>query len=772
MALEITQELSRNFLSYAQEVNEDRAIPCAKSGLKPVARRILWGAYHDGFLSSKTYVKCAQIVGSVMASWHPHGDSSIYGALVRMSQPWVMRYPLIDFHGNMGSINGDGAAAYRYTNARLSKIAEDGMLKGLKKKVVDFIPNYDENEDEPITLPALFPNLLCNPNVGIGVARATHFLPHNLKEVGQAIFDYLDGKEPMLVGPDFPTGGIVINGDDIPQIMRTGRGSVKVRARYKIEKNNLVFYEIPYETCLEDLLKEIGEACEEQGLEFVQEVRDETNKNGVRIVLECKSKSNLEFLAQKLYASTHLQTSLSYNQVALVNSVPTELSLTDCIKVYVQHNLDCIVKETRFDLNEATARQEIVTGLLKALEDIDNIIALIKKSKDSNDARDNLIKTYTFSEEQAKAIVAMRLGKLANLEKIELQNEHAELTNKIEKMNALLSSEQAQEEELRKRLAAFIEEYGDERRTEICQIEDITKDKSLVEAPPPEEVVVILYENGNLRRTPRNGFKTQNRNGKGKKSEKDIIKETITTNTVDTLALFTQQGKMFKVSVGKVPESITPASAITKCGDEQVVAMASCTFNIEKNYAVFVTKNGFVKKTGLSEYLKAKKTTGIPSIKFEGNDSLVKIFFMNEENLMLFTKNGQAIRIDTSSINAIGRMTKGIKGIKLETDDEVIAADFIRDKDSSIAVFTKDGLGKRIMLNNFYVQGNNGKGIKYTKNDKEVIGVFSTDDSADFFVTGQPNSITVSAKDIPVLERTSGGNLLIKDSVVTKVFRL
>lgn len=772
MALEITQELSRNFLSYAQEVNEDRAIPCAKSGLKPVARRILWGAYHDGFLSSKSYVKCAQMVGSVMANWHPHGDSSIYGALVRMSQPWVMRYPLIDFHGNMGSIGGDGAAAYRYTNARLSKIAEDGMLKGLKKKVVDFMPNYDENEYEPITLPAIFPNLLCNPNVGIGVARATHFLPHNLKEVGQAIIDYLDGKEPMLLGPDFPTGGIVINGNDIPQIMRTGKGSVKVRARYKIEKNNLVFYEIPYETCLEDLLKEIGEVCEEPGFEFVQEVRDETNKNGVRIVLECKPKSNLEFLAQKLYASTHLQTSLSYNQVALVNSTPMELSLVDCIKVYINHNLDCIVRETKFDLEEATARQEIVTGLLKALEDIDNIIALIKKSKDSNNARENLVKTYRFSEEQAKAIVAMRLGKLASLEKIELQNEHAELANKIEKMNVLLGSEQEQEKELRKRLIAFVKEYGDERRTEICQIADVTKNKDLVDAPPPEDVVVILYENGNLKRVPKKSFKTQNRNGKGKKSEKDIIKETITTNTADTLVLFSQQGNMFRVSVGRVPETITPPSAIIKCENEKIVAIASCTKETEKEYAVFVTKNGYIKKTLLKEYLETKKTTGIASLKMEDGDALIKILFINDENLMLFSKCGQAIRLDSSAIRPLGRVTKGIKGMKLNEGDEVIAADYISTSSSAIAVFTKDGLGKKISLDNFFVQGVNGKGVKYVKNEKEVVGVFSTNDSFSFYVTGHPNSIVISSEDLPTLERVSGGSILIKDSIVTKVFRL
>ena len=333
MKNDLIKELGTNFIEYAVAVNTDRAIPDATSGLKPVARRILWSSFESGRTFSKPHVKAARIVGDVMGAYHPHGDTSIYGALVRLSQSWVMRYPLIDWHGNNGNIAGDGAAHMRYTEARLSKLAEEGMLNGLKKRNVDFIPNYSEDAEEPITLPSIFPNLLCNPNTGIGVAMACNWLPHNLGEVAQAIYDYIDGKEPMLPGPDFPTGGIVINANDIPNILRTGHGSVKVRGRYKLEGQNLVFYEIPYGTTIESLLSEIGVVCDNKEIEGISEIRDESNKKGLRIVIECDKSANPDNVALKLFAKTNLQSPFSYNQVALVDKTPTELNLKDCCKI-------------------------------------------------------------------------------------------------------------------------------------------------------------------------------------------------------------------------------------------------------------------------------------------------------------------------------------------------------------------------------------------------------------------------------------------------------
>ena len=384
---DVRAELGTNFIEYAVAVNTDRAIPDAKSGLKPVAKRILWSAYEEGRTFNKPHVKSARIVGDVMGKYHPHGDSSIYGAMVRLSQPWVLRYPLIDWHGSNGNIAGDGPAAARYTEARLSKLAEDGMLAGLKKKNVDFIDNYDETLDEPVTLPAIFPNLLCNPNTGIGVAMACNWLPHNLKEVADAIIDYMDGKEPMIPGPDFPTGGLIINGNDLPGIIKTGHGSVKVRGKYNIDKNKIIFYEIPYGTNTEALIADVGKVCDEGEIEGVSDVRDESNKKGLRIVIECKRDASIDTIIKKIFAKTNFQTSISYNQVALIGKTPTELGLKDCIKIYIDHNIDCLIKELNFDLNKAKARLHIVEGLLIALEDIDNVITLIKKSASSAAAK-------------------------------------------------------------------------------------------------------------------------------------------------------------------------------------------------------------------------------------------------------------------------------------------------------------------------------------------------------------------------------------------------
>ena len=437
---DLTKELGTNFIEYAAAVNTDRAIPDATSGLKPVARRIIYGAFDSGRVSSKPHVKCANIVGDVMARFHPHGDSSIYGALVRLAQPWVMRYPLIDFHGNVGNVGGDGPAHYRYTEARLSKFTEEGMLQGLKKDNVPFQATYDETNEEPITLPAIFPNLLCNPNTGIGVAMACSWAPHNLGEVADAIFTYMDGGEPMLPGPDFPTGGVVINKNDIPGIMRTGHGTVKIRGQYKIEKQNIVFYEIPYGVSTEALMTDIGKLSDTKEIEGIEHIRDESNKKGMRLVIECEKGVNPEAIVKQLFVKSDLQSSFSYNQVALVDRTPVELNLKKCCEIYVKHSIECIKREAEYDLRKATERSHIIEGLLRALEDIDNIIALIKKSASASAAKDALVNVYKFTEVQAKAIVDMKLGKLANLEKIELQDEWKELSQRIDTLCNILVS--------------------------------------------------------------------------------------------------------------------------------------------------------------------------------------------------------------------------------------------------------------------------------------------------------------------------------------------
>lgn len=770
---ELIHELSTNFIEYAAAVNLDRAIPDARSGLKPVARRILWGAYDGGYASNKEYAKCAKIVGDVMGNWHPHGDSSIYGALVHLSQPWVMRYPLIDFHGNMGNIGGDGPAAYRYTNARLAKISEDGMLNGLKKKIVDFVPNYDENDEEPVTLPSVFPNLLCNPNTGIGVAMACSWLPHNLNEVGTAIIDYMDGKEPVLPGPDFPTGGIIINKNDIPAIMKTGHGSVKVRGKYNIEKQKIIFYEIPYGLTLEGLMTEIGEVCDSKEVEGISEIRDESNKKGIRIVIECQKDANPDAVVKKLFAKTDLQTSISYNQVALVDKAPVELGLVDCIKIYIKHNLECIKREAEFDINKAKARLEIVDGLLKALEDIDNIIALIKKSKSSADAVTNLTSTYDFTINQAKAIVDMKLGKLAGLEKIELQNEKAELDESVKNLTILINSEDEQKNVLKNRLTALMAKYGDARRTELTQI-NIAPEEKEIATVTPEDVVVVLTQNGDIKRVPTKSFKVQKRNGKGVKTLDDAILDTISTNTVDTLMFFTNKGKMYRLLVDNVPVGTNTvkgsriSSLISMDDDEKVIAMTSLYRQSTAKYVVFFTKKGLLKKTELSEYMKVKKSTGIQAIKLNDGDSIANVTFLEDEEVVVITRKGMSIHFDTVSINPIGRVTAGVKTIKLDEDDEVLVGLPIHNENDYIAFFTSKGYAKKTALSEFPYQGRAGKGVvcyKAVASTGELVGAAMVSKEDNILLIGKPNSICISSTDIPELVRTSLGNIMTKSEV-------
>ena len=756
-------------------VNTDRAIPDATSGLKPVARRIIYGAYASGRSSSKPHVKCAKIVGDVMGTYHPHGDSSIYGALVRLAQPWELRYPLIDFHGNMGNIGGDGPASARYTEARLAKISEDGLLQGIKKRNVDFQPTYDEADEEPITLPAIFPNLLCNPNTGIGVAMACNWASHNLGEVAEAIYTYLDGGEPMLPGPDFPTGGLVINKNDIPAIMRTGHGSVKVRGQYKIEKNNIVFYEVPYGVATEALLEEIGKLCDDKTIEGIDNLRDESNKKGMRIVIECEKSANVNSVISQLFAKTSLQTSFSYNQVALVDKTPTELNLVQCIEIYVKHNIECIKRETEFDLKKAADRLHILEGLLRALEDIDNIIALIKKSASSSVAKDALITTYGFSDVQAKAIVEMKLGKLAGLEKIELQQEADELVKEVNTLTLLLSSEEEQRAELRFRLENLVKKYGDARRTELTHIE-VPKAEKEIETVVPENCVVVMTQTGEIKRVPTGSYKVQARNGKGVKTADDALLDMISTNTIDTLMLFTDKGRMYRLLVDNVPAGTNASKGVLINSlvkiepDERVVALTSLYRQSNAQYVVFITKNGLFKKTKLEEYMNTKRTTGIAAINLKEGDSIANVTFANEEEFILVTKKGMSIRFETKNIAPIGRVTAGVKSIKLDEEDEVLIGLPINHKTDALATFSEDGSARKTTLSDFPVQGRGGKGLKVGSGT--IAGAALVSDEDKILIVGRPNSICISATDIPLLSRTALGNMMIKNSKINDIIKV
>ena len=776
MKNDVVNELGLNFIEYAVAVNSDRAIPDAKSGLKPVAKRILYGAYDCGFSSSKPHVKCANIVGNVMAEWHPHGDSSIYGALVRLSQPWVMRYPLIDFHGSNGNIDGDGPAAYRYTEARLSKFTEEGLLAGIKKKNVDFIPNYSETKDEPVTLPAIFPNLLCNPNAGIGVAMACSWACHNLNEVADAIYAYMDGEEPMLPGPDFPTGGLIINKNDIPNIMRTGHVSVKIRGKYNIEGNNIVFYEIPYGVGTEALMNQIGEAADSEKIKGIVDIRNESNKKGYRLVIECDKKASALTIVNKLFAETNLQTSFSYNQVALIDKTPTELNLKDCIKIYIEHNLECIKKEAQFDLEKASKRYEVVEGLLRALEDIDNIITLIKSSDNSKHAEQNLIEKYSFTENQAKAICAMKLGSLAKLEAVELNTEKSDLAKIISDKNILINEETARLSELRTRLMAFVAKYGDPRRTELAQIE-VPKEEKEIEYVEPEKCVVVMTESGLIKRVPTASFRTQNRNTKGVKTQDDITNAVIRTNTIDNLMIFTNKGKMYRLLVDNIPvgtnksQGVPINSLVSMEGDEVATTMYSLYRDTDAKYVLFITETGLVKKTALEEFTKTKKKTGIAAIKIKEGDKLASVSLIKDEDIILLTKNGQGIRFKSSEINPSGRVAMGVKGITLKPEDKVVAGLVVRHDTDDLAIFAENGLAKKIKLTELASQKRAGKGVIVYKNNNIASATLITSGDR-ILVCGTKTSLCVAADDIPEMGRTSIGNQIIKGSQVLSVSKV
>lgn len=771
----IEDEIQRNSLEYGIAVNTDRSLPDAKSGLKPVAKRIIWDAFIEGRTANKPHVKSARIVGDTMGRFHPHGDSSIYGAMVRLSQDWVMRYPLFDGHGNFGNILGDGPAAMRYTEARLTKLSEVGLLNGIKKESVDFIPNYDETEKEPVTLPAIFPNLLCNPNEGIGWAMGCSWAPHNLKEVANAIRDYLDGKEPMLPGPDFPTGGIIINKNDIPAIMKTGHGSVKIRGRYKIDKQKIIFYEIPYGTRVESLITEIGNAADEGKINGITAISNDTDSKGVKLVIKVEKNTLPEKVVAQLFNKTSLQSSFSYNQVALIGKTPTEMNLKDAIEVYVEHNISCLKKEAQYDLAKAKERLHIVDGLIKALEDIDNIINLIKKSDSANNAKQRLIEAYSFSEVQAKAILDMKLSKLARLEKVELEKEKEELLRTIEGLEHLLKFREVQIEKLWERLSDIVKKFGDERRTELTQIEVPKEEKEIAEVIP-ENVVVVTTKTGLIKRVPQSSFRVQRRNTKGVKSEDNALLDVVKTNTVDTMMFFTNCGKMYRTLVDNIPVGTNATkgcliSDLVKLdNDERIIAVTSLHRKTTPKFAIFITKKGMIKKTYLEEYMSARKNTGIAALRVRDDDEVVDVIFQDEEPIILISKNGNSIKFETKDITPVGRVTLGVKGMRLDENDEVVAALPIHKNTDNLAIFTTSGLGKKVELNEFPLQGRGGRGTICSK--EEVAGALMVSDEDNILLCGNKNSLCIAATEIPLLGKASLGNIMIKDNKILKVTKI
>ena len=774
--IEFTQELHQNFIDFSYEANSQRAFADARDGLKPGQRACLWEMYDKGYTSNKPHVKSAKISGGVIANWWPHGDVAIYDTFARMSQPWINNIPEVSWHGANGSqiISGE-AAASRYTEARLSKAIEEGMLFNIKKHNVPMIKNFSEDAEWPEVLPAILPRLMINGCQGIGVTIANVWLPHNLKDLCDHIMVYLqEGRiETTNLYPDFPSGGIIINQKDIHTIYETGRGKVILRAKTEIKNNNIIITEFPYQVYVEPWMESVKKLITDGTINNIENIYNRSNhKNGILVEVECTT--NPTQVLNQLFKNTDLQKSYNANQFALVGKTPKLLNLKEYFDIYINHNLDCIVKECNFDLTKAEARLEIVNGLLKALEDIDNIIALIKASESAAAAKINLIAKYNFTENQAKAILAMRLSSLARLEKVELNKEAEDLNDKIFMFHQILDNRDEQIGILKVRLQGLVNKYGDARRTELAQIE-ITKEEKEKAEIIPEDVVVIINNLNEVKRIPKKSFKVQHRRGVGVKTASESPKMMLATNTINTLMIFTSEGKMYRLNVDKIPEGTNASrgvnlKTILKLDDKEIIQeIASARGEKPADYVVFFTKNGLVKKTKFEEYVNTKKTTGIQAIKIKDNDELAFVRFMNDdEKIILVTEEGYAIKFTFNDIKPIGRLTSGVKGINLRDGDGITGAINFSSNDDYVVLITKEGKSKRMPISDFTIQNRGGRGVialKLDPNDYVAAALRATEKDL-VLIAGKPNSICVPVNEISIQSKLGGGTKIIERSVV------
>ena len=774
--IEICQELHQNAIDFAYEANSQRAFADARDGLKPGQRACLWEMYIKGYSSSKPHVKSAKIDGGVAATWWPHGTTAIYETFARMSQSWINNIPEVDWHGANGNqIIGSSPAADRYTEARLSTAAEEGMLYGLKKNNVPMILNFSEDEEWPEVLPAIFPRLLINGCQGIGYTVANVWLPHCLKEIVDIINNYIQSGEINYenIYPDFPSGGVIINKNDLANIYKTGKGTVILRGRAEIDNNSIFITELPYQTYVEPLLDEIKELILKEEITGIKDIYNKSDKKRLLVEIECDG--NPRVVLNQLYKLTSLQKSFSANQYALVSKTPKLLNLKQYLDIYINHNLECIQKEYEFDLKKAQARQEIVEGLVKALEDIDNIIELIKKSDNSINAKNALIEKYQFTENQAKAILDMKLSRLAKLEKVELNEELKGLTSNIEFYFQIIQNVNKRKEIFLDRLLTFANKHGSNRKTALTQIEKKPEEKE-IEFVEPEKCAVVLTESGLIKRIPSSSFRTQHRNGKGIKTQDDITSMIIRTNTIDSLMIFSDKGKMYRLLVNDIPvgTNVSKGQSVKSLIEMEVNENPSVIYSIYRDtdakYVLFTTKNGVVKKTSIDEYINTKKKSGISAITLREDDELISVNLIKDEDLILITEKGMAIKFSSTEIGASSRTTIGVKGITLNKEDYVVSALPIRNETDSLAIFAKNGLGKKIKLNELPLQKKAGKGLICYKN--EVCAAALVSDEDNILICGDKNSLCISASEIPELSRSSLGNQIIKDSNIVSISKV
>ena len=783
--VDVLDEAKDNFLTYSEEVLTDRAVPSAEDGLLSVQRKIIWTIESVlKMTNSSKYKKSASLVGSTLSTAYFHGDSSCYGAMCKMAQSYLMRYPLIDGDGNFGTQEGNGMeAASRYTNARPSKYA-DLMMNDFNKNVVPLKETYNGEYMEPVVLPSLFPNALVNGLQTIAIGLAHNSLPNNLTEVCNAIIRYIENGNNITIdellsimpGPDFPLENVIINKNDIRAAFETGKSkvSLKVRGIYEIKGNKIIFTTIPYRTYRNKIKEQINNNIDELD-KYIADFDDESNLGKNKLIFTVKAGIDPEEAVMKLFELTDLQTTLSYNMNYIVNGTPKLCSMIDLIHAYVEHQTSVLIKAAEYDKNKAEARKHIIEGLLIAIEDIDTAIKIIKSSNDKNTAAAALIEHFDIDDEQAKAILDMKLVRLTKLNKDDLLKELNEKIRIIKECTEIITNEDYRSKKLIDKISVMRDKYGDKRRTQLLQL-NITYDKDTASAIIPEDVVVIMTKNGNIKRIPKKNFKTQRRNGKGVKTLDDALIGSVSTNTIDSLMLFSNKGKMYKLSVDKIPSGTNAskgtniATLIKIDNGENITTIAAASVKDSNKYVVFFTKKGMIKKTSFDEYSNIKKTTGIQAIKIRDDDELVNVDFLNDEQIVVVTKEGRAIKFDTTEIAPIGRYAVGVKAINLKDDDEILNGIILKD-DSPLAIFTADGGGKRISLSDIPLQRRAGVGI-YVHRNGNLINALQVKNNDNLLIVGSPNSICIQVKDIPVHQKDAACLKIIKDSTIDKVVRL
>ncbi len=799
--VDMKETMEKYYIDYAMSVIASRALPDVRDGLKPVQRRILHSMIELNNTPDKPHRKCARIVGDTMGKYHPHGDSSIYGALVNMAQDWNLRYPLVDGHGNFGSVDGDGAAAMRYTEARLSKMSME-MLRDIQKDTVDFVPNFDETEKEPTVLPARFPNLLVNGTTGIAVGMATNIPPHNLREVIRAVVKIIDNRVEenretsidevmdIIPGPDFPTGATILGTRGIKEAYRTGRGKVILRSVANMEtlpngKTQIIVTEFPYMVNKANTIKKIADLVNEKKIDGITAIRDESNREGTRVVIEVRRDANANVILKKLYKHSDMQTTFGIINLALVNNEPKVMNMLEILNHYLKHQEDVVTRRTKYDLKKAEERDHILQGLLIALDNIDEVISIIRGSATTQEAKDKLMDRFGLTELQANAIVEMRLKALTGLERNKLEDEHAQLIKQIAEWKAILADENLLLGVIKTEISEIADKYGDDRRTTITYDDSEIKDEELI---PVQNTVITMTNLGYIKRMNVDEFRAQNRGGMGIKGmttiEDDYIEDLLMTSTHNHVVFFTNKGRAYMLKAYKIPEAGraargTPIINLLQLQPEEKISAVIPIGEFEENKNLFmVTKKGIIKKTSIMDFANIRKN-GLAAITLREDDELIEVKQTDEDtHIFIVTKKGMCIRFLEKEIRPLGRTAMGVIGMDIDKDDEVVGMQLDHQGDSLLIV-SENGIGKRSDLSEFKIQHRGGKGLKcykITEKTGDVVGVKAvTDEHEIMMITTAGTIIQVRMSEIPVHGRiTSGVKMMnVKDDVkVAKIAKV